>query len=72
MKSASELGVEPLNRLNAEECRFISRFTASELSEAMRRIGAEGVSDFFAKLRFHQITQKDLHLCCALPDQCLD
>lgn len=53
MKSASELGVEPLNRLNADECRFISGFTASELTELMRQVGAEELSDFFVKLQFH-------------------
>ncbi|WAW06061.1 hypothetical protein NB639_01270 [Oxalobacter formigenes] len=53
MKTASELGVDPVYQLNSSERRFISRFTASELTELMCQVGAEELSDFFVKLQFH-------------------
>lgn len=58
MKCASELGVKPVFRLDSRQKRLLGRFTASELTEAMHRIGAEDIPDFFAKIRFRKKWQE--------------
>lgn len=78
MKTASELGVDPVYQLNSSERRFISGFTASELTELREFLltetknGAISHYPFFLdsiteeELKALRLTrfQLDMHILC--------